>query len=1275
MAMHNRSPRFQPRPRLRPVALALVCLGLAPALAQTLPTGFSPIAGGVSVATPNAATMNITQTTARAIAQWNTFSIGADATLNVAQPSTSSVLLNRLVGGAPASVIAGKMNANGHVYLINPAGVTFSKGSSVSVGGLVASTLNMSTSDEAFMGGANRLEFARPSGAFESVENDGSITVGNGGTAALIGSLVANRGTIVANGGTAAMASGETVTIDFAGDGLTTLRVTPGLYSGVANSGTMQANGGRVALIATTGFEVSNGVVNSRGVLRADSMASRNGEIILDSGLSPEGVRMTGGLVSAVGDGAGLTGGTIDISGRVIGLEPFVPPLSSVPPPPPPGSDDRGVIDASGSAGGGRIRLYANAAAELGNTGAIAIGAGSILRANAAASGNGGDVRLLAERTLRAHGSISARGGSAGGNGGFIETSGGFAAPDDGQGGGFSINGLRVDASAPAGTAGTWIIDPFNVDIVPGAAAGTLPTNPFEPLAASTIQDGDINAALNGGTSVRITTGDPGAGSPTDGDIRMFNGVRINYSTANGPLTFQLDAHRSVRGDNNVVIESSGAGGPLNVVFNTDVNGGGAATGGGQVSYSGDIYTNGGNVVMNGAWSASGSGPSVSLNGNVIDTRVGRTDAGAGGSVTINGNTSGPSGGGFTDAAVYISGVQIATSTGNVDITGIGAETSGVRLNSRFTGTGLPNRRTDISTTSGNITVRGVGNFTGNSSEIPGHGVVINDSALRSVSGNIAVRGLRQADTDPGTGGDGVLLRTGTQIATTGSGSIEITGQAEGDGAGVRIGPPAPVPGVFPPVLAGVSVSSAGGNVLLSASNDGSTDALVIDGTVSAGNVVNLRPGGVAADGTAFDQVATPITLGGTASTGFAVSAAEFSRISAGNAIVAGSNAHAADINVVGPLALASGLTLQNEGGGNISLQAPITAPRVGLVSAGNITQTAAAPITAGTLLARSNGGSVLLDQAANNVSANTMGGGAAGAFRYQDVDELRIGPVSVVGYDAAGNAPQVVSAGSMAADTVFVRTLSGDLQLGTAVTSTSGADLVAAARFQNVGGASLGGAPWRVWADTWIGETRGGVAGSGLLPNLYNCAYLGLCGVSVSPGDNHFIYAQRPTATVVIGNAARVSGSDNPVFTWSITGLILGDSGAGFSGAVGTAANQSSPPGAYAINGSFTSAEGYLVNVVPGTLTVSSPPEVPPVTVVVFPQIPKPDVVRDLPTTWLYDRNIGPPPICFATGPLEGDRASQGNDVLAREWSRVRSRPNLTSCVDTEKRNGCADF
>ena len=61
--------------------------------------------------------------------------------------------------------------------------------------------------------------------------------------------------------------------------------------------------------------------------------------------------------------------------------------------------------------------------------------------------------------------------------------------------------------------------------------------------------------------------------------------------------------------------------------------------------------------------------------------------------------------------------------------------------------------------------------------------------------------------------------------------------------------------------------------------------------------------------------------------------------------------------------------------------------------------------------------------------------------------------------------------------------------------------------------------------------------------------------------------------------------------------------------------------------------------------------------------------------SVWLYDRNMGQAPICLASGPLDGERTQQGNDQLAREWSRVRTRPNLTSCVDTDRHNGCSDF
>ncbi|QNP49170.1 MBG-2 domain-containing protein [Diaphorobacter aerolatus] len=422
------------------------------------------------------------------------------------------------------------------------------------------------------------------------------------------------------------------------------------------------------------------------------------------------------------------------------------------------------------------------------------------------------------------------------------------------------------------------------------------------------------------------------------------------------------------------------------------------------------------------------------------------------------------------------------------------------------------------------------------------------------------------------------------------------------------------------------------GDVILRASNNGSTDALVIDRTVSAGRMLNLRPGEIRADGTASDLVNTPITLGGGSVGGFSISSDEFARLSAPD-VVLGSNRHAGTITVAGAVSSNNGLSLQSEGaGGLIVLNAPVTAERVGLVASGDITQVAAAPVRARTLLARSANGNVLLDRAGNNVSDNTLGGSARGSFRYQDVDALRLGVVSVTGADADVNAAQTVTSGRIEGDTVFVRTLSQDLTLATDVSSRAGADLVAAARFQNPGSHSLGGAPWRVWAATWEGETRGAMAGSGSTPNLYGCAYGGTCNVTVTPGDNHFIYAQQPTATVAISDSRRRQGENNPPLGYTVSGLVNGDTNAAVSGSVSTSATASSPAGNYAINGTFASASGYRVNVVPGTLTVTS-----------IPFAPQPEFVRDEPNTYTFDHNLGNPPICFATGPLGAHGRSRG--------------------------------
>ncbi|MGJ7538022.1 MULTISPECIES: filamentous hemagglutinin N-terminal domain-containing protein [unclassified Variovorax] len=1001
-----------------------------------------------------------------------------------------------------------------------------------------------------------------------------SYGAGNG-VSILGGSITAGKGRDVSISGTAGGKG-----FDVANGAATVGNDASAVVLGMEAGGTVRAEGGRIA-IDGRGGDVRVGRVNLRD---------------LESGITILPVLDVSSSTGA--------GGTVSLSGRnVLVTDAF---------------DNVTTIDAGGAGQAGTIDVRA--------TGTIAISDQASLRADAkSATGNGGTVNVIAGDTLRGYGSLSARGGSAGGNGGNIETS----APH------FDLTGVRVDASAPVGTAGTWTIDPYNVIIAHGTASGSLTGDPFAPMANSTVQDGDINAALDKGTSVTITTGTGGVA--TDGNISFDTLAAIQRTTGGAPLTFQLDAAHNISGSGNSNTIQS-ADGALNVVFNAGVGGQG-----GTISFNGTINTNGGNVTMN-ADAGANSNSALSLNGTKIDTRtIAGGDGGPSGFLQLSGRRTLPTTVFSTVPTVDLTGVTIQSSTGDVSITGVGQHGDGVRIQN---GTAA----SQILTTSGDIDIVGIGaSYNYSLSPLSVQSVEITGATVvRSVDGNIGIRGLvTPGPLDAPSGG---VLLAGTALVTTlGVGNIDIAGESQANGTGVTI-------------AAGAQVNG-NNNVVLRASNSGTVDALVVGGNVRAGNVLNLRPGGVDAAGNAVDRTANPITLGGTAATGFAVSADEFTRLDAPT-IVAGSNAHAGNINVVGPLSVPNALTLQNGGGGNIQLGGALTASKVGLISGGNITQTAAAPITAGTLLARSTGGSVLLDQAANNVSADTVGGGAAGAFRYVDVDTVKLGSVSVTGYDAAGNAPQVVSATSMAAETVFVRTLSGDLLLGANVSSTSGTDLVAASRFQNTGGYTIAGAPWRVWADTWVGETRGGLAGSGLYPNLYHCAYSGLCAVSIPAGANHFIYAQQPVATVIIANASRPFGYPNPLFSYGIGGLILGDTGAGFAGFLFSPALQASPQGAYPINGTFTSAEGYAVNVVPGTLFVGG-----------LPNLPRPDVLRDLPATWVYDRNIGPPPICFATGPLEGDRATQGSDVLAREWSRVRSRPNLSSCVDTEKRNGCADF
>ena len=147
----NSFPRhMQPRHITRAVAFALLA-GATPLYAG--PSGEQVVAGQASVSRAGTSTL-ITQTSNNVAINWQSFNIGVSEAVRFAQPSASSIALNRVLGQNPTEIL-GSLTANGQIFILNPNGVLFGRGAQVDVGGLVASTLRLGTED--FMAGRYRF--------------------------------------------------------------------------------------------------------------------------------------------------------------------------------------------------------------------------------------------------------------------------------------------------------------------------------------------------------------------------------------------------------------------------------------------------------------------------------------------------------------------------------------------------------------------------------------------------------------------------------------------------------------------------------------------------------------------------------------------------------------------------------------------------------------------------------------------------------------------------------------------------------------------------------------------------------------------------------------------------------------------------------------------------------------------------------------------------------------------------------------------------------------
>src|SRR5262245_34345863 len=426
-------------PRFRNLVLtstALIALGMGPAAGG--PAGGTVVGGSATIQGQGGSAVTVNQSGSSAIINWNTFNIGVNESVRFNQPSSGPVALNRVIGGLGPSEILGTLTANGRVFVINRDGILFGPNAVVNTASFLATTHDIRNSD--FMAG--RYNFNIPGRPDASIVNQGKITAASGGFAALVAPGVRNSGTITATLGTVALAAGNSFTLDMYGDKLITLAINDKIASQVidvatgrplksliTNDGKIRANGGRVELTAAAARTVVDSVINTSGVIQANSIGRRNGMIVLGGATASskgEGARVQtvriAGTVAAAGKRKGTSGGTIVVTGEDIQ---FV----------------NALVDASGQTGGGKVMiggdwgggkpaagLVSNASARLESNAiatatTVSVDAGTVINASATAGGNGGKVVLWSEQSTTFAGTILARGGAQGGDGGFVETS------------------------------------------------------------------------------------------------------------------------------------------------------------------------------------------------------------------------------------------------------------------------------------------------------------------------------------------------------------------------------------------------------------------------------------------------------------------------------------------------------------------------------------------------------------------------------------------------------------------------------------------------------------------------------------------------------------------------------------------------------------------------------------------------------------------------------------------------------------------------------------
>lgn len=536
VSSHEHSQRPDWSLRLLPMMIASIfgsAAHAAPPAAGALPVGAQVVSGAAAI-TQTGAAMQIQQSTQKMIANWQSFDIGKDASVQFIQPNASAVALNRVLSSDPTQIF-GVLRSNGQVFLINPSGIVFGTTARVDVGGLVASTHQMTNED--FLSGKYQLDTSNPLG---KIQNFGQLVASQGGYVTLVANQVENAGQILAPGGQVVLAAGESARLNLGVTGLVGVDVKGGDSAArIDNTGLVAADGGTVYLTAKSAAPMLASAVNQNGVVRASSVAMRNGEIHIEA----EGGQVTvAGTVQANGQESGSQGGRITITGNGVHLK------------------DGAVVSADGATGGGEVLIgggWQGKDARVANAQSTFVNKGASISASATENGDGGTVVLWSEKATGFSGNIQAT-GAGNGAGGRVETS--------------SKGNLGVNGTVQAG-GGSWLLDPSDITVVSSGGDEWWDQGWYDIYTGMAVSKSSIESSLNSNNWVTLNANNS---ITVNADISRISGtdaVRMTFA-AGGNITI-----------NNAISSISGK---------LDLNFGSDTLKGGWVTLNNSLATNGG---------------------------------------------------------------------------------------------------------------------------------------------------------------------------------------------------------------------------------------------------------------------------------------------------------------------------------------------------------------------------------------------------------------------------------------------------------------------------------------------------------------------------------------------------------------------------------------------------------------------------------------------------------------------------------------------------------